>query len=1235
MSVLHQSSIEEPDPLSLLQRYSVSVSSSPNPNQTYNHHQPHHSSRRRAATTSSPTKIHHYSNQTLLSLASASSSSSALLHRHLSLDQQTTIEHSPPSTIRASSSTSRPTRHSPISFLHQSHLQNKTRSQSQSRLQSHLQSQPQSPSPLPSPSHSQSQPLPHSQTQTSTSTWSLNPPNNFSAFNPDLVRHTTKLLKSRDSRTGRLIINQYMKGKEIGRGVHGIVYIGKNMDKIINLPSPTVNKKRSGDELGIQSSPTTSFKHDHDYETVAIKVVRREPRGPKSLRRSQMQREREREASSSKAQLSPLIEAGPTQLLRDVDDKLKKEIAIMKRLRHRHIVQLKEVIDDAKSKKVFMILEFMEGGQVIWQDEITQTPLMTVEQVRRTFRQVLLGLEYLHYQGIIHRDIKPANLLWTADRETVKISDFGVSHLSGVLKRSGSSSNLSSIMNQYQQQHQTSSDGARTTTSLDDQALRKTEGSPAFMAPELCCPVEATPTATPPEVNAVDYFTQCVTTLTSSTTPERTQFARANSGNSHTRVLLDGIPPYRVISHPLAPNTFAKGERPGVGKGIDIWALGVTLFCLLFGRTPFKAPNEYELFNVIWREAVVIPEWAGTERQSLMIDWDHPNHDGPFERDSRELIDLLGKLLTKDPRKRITLEEVKTHPWVLSNLDNTQEWVHETAPVGGDAVHVTNEEVANFSHPRRSDERVQEKPLGGVKQSLRKAAIKLGLQRSTGARDSRTKSISSASASASASACTSPVDRRQLPFQTFAELTLAGHTTTNNCNNHNNNHNQLYNSQSNSNMPHYHPPILASTIASRSVEFGARPSSPLSSPVNHHSSPNNSNVFKRGFHLRGGRTGTPTNPSHNPPSGIEAHDDDIEKLMSNNNRARSKTGPPARSSLGLLKGSAGGCNEEHDGSSSMRSSRRGVSPADFNQTSTEIESNASSPRNSLAACSCSTSGTNNVAIYAQHPHMLTRPVTGMVPNEEADRGKDRAIQRRSLPTSPGPSLLQGLMKSSKGSLKRVVAGTSGPCAKPTMTSTIVTTSSAPNHQDHLEISSKEEEGVKLENARPVKFREALLSRVRQRFKRSKSWVRGNEAESSTATPPPTPSNHHHPNHIDEISSDTVLQTDAEAENEEEEDEGVDGQEEPEMYHDGKKWNYSIRRPPLLNLPTDGSGGGCITSSGTDEEEDDSSSDDDESDGNGNGIGHGRNDSNTFTSTQALHIEIGGGRRRGFSRSEGG
>jgi len=51
-----------------------------------------------------------------------------------------------------------------------------------------------------------------------------------------------------------------------------------------------------------------------------------------------------------------------------------------------------------------------------------------VDQVRPMIRDVVLGLEYLHFQGIIHRDIKPGNLL-IANNGTVKISDFGVSHL--------------------------------------------------------------------------------------------------------------------------------------------------------------------------------------------------------------------------------------------------------------------------------------------------------------------------------------------------------------------------------------------------------------------------------------------------------------------------------------------------------------------------------------------------------------------------------------------------------------------------------------------------------------------------------------------------------------------------------------------------------------------------------------------------------------------------------------
>jgi serine/threonine protein kinase len=54
--------------------------------------------------------------------------------------------------------------------------------------------------------------------------------------------------------------------------------------------------------------------------------------------------------------------------------------------------------------------------------------------------QVCAGLAHAHACGVIHRDIKPQNLLLTADRQTVKIADFGVAKLEateGIITRVG------------------------------------------------------------------------------------------------------------------------------------------------------------------------------------------------------------------------------------------------------------------------------------------------------------------------------------------------------------------------------------------------------------------------------------------------------------------------------------------------------------------------------------------------------------------------------------------------------------------------------------------------------------------------------------------------------------------------------------------------------------------------------------------------------------------------------
>lgn len=115
--------------------------------------------------------------------------------------------------------------------------------------------------------------------------------------------------------------------------------------------------------------------------------------------------------------------------LQVTEKKVLREIAIMKKCRHGQIVQLFEIINDVQESKIFLVMEYMGGGEIKWRDEQGR-PCLRVDQSRRICRDVVLGLEYLHYQGIVHRDIKPANLLWTSDRKNVKITDFGVSHFS-------------------------------------------------------------------------------------------------------------------------------------------------------------------------------------------------------------------------------------------------------------------------------------------------------------------------------------------------------------------------------------------------------------------------------------------------------------------------------------------------------------------------------------------------------------------------------------------------------------------------------------------------------------------------------------------------------------------------------------------------------------------------------------------------------------------------------------
>jgi mitogen-activated protein kinase kinase kinase len=103
-------------------------------------------------------------------------------------------------------------------------------------------------------------------------------------------------------------------------------------------------------------------------------------------------------------------------------DALKREISLLRDLRHPNIVQYLGCGSSVEYLNIF--LEYVAGGSV--QTMLNSYGALPEPLIRSFVRQILNGLSYLHNRDIIHRDIKGANIL-VDNKGTIKISDFGIS----------------------------------------------------------------------------------------------------------------------------------------------------------------------------------------------------------------------------------------------------------------------------------------------------------------------------------------------------------------------------------------------------------------------------------------------------------------------------------------------------------------------------------------------------------------------------------------------------------------------------------------------------------------------------------------------------------------------------------------------------------------------------------------------------------------------------------------
>jgi serine/threonine protein kinase len=223
------------------------------------------------------------------------------------------------------------------------------------------------------------------------------------------------------------------------------------------------------------------------------------------------------------------------------NERLKKEIEVMKNIKHPNIIKLYDVCYQDDS--IYLILEYCVKSD--FSKFLKKRPLKE-KYAQKYLLQISSALRYLFEKNIIHRDLKPHNILVTENND-LKISDFGFARY------------------------------FEKNTLVDTIC-----GSPLYMAPEIM-----------------------------------------------------------------------KNKNYNIKS--DLWSVGIILYEMLSGKTPFKVKTFYNLIKNIDKNPIEFPK-------NIKI--------------SDECNDLLFKLLKKNPDERIEWEDFFNHNW-LKNIYNTDSIIIE------------------------------------------------------------------------------------------------------------------------------------------------------------------------------------------------------------------------------------------------------------------------------------------------------------------------------------------------------------------------------------------------------------------------------------------------------------------------------------------------------------------------------------------------------------------------------
>src|SRR5712691_11243670 len=118
---------------------------------------------------------------------------------------------------------------------------------------------------------------------------------------------------------------------------------------------------------------------------------------------------------------SEVLKEDPTLL-----DRFKQEIKLARRITHRNVLRTHDFGETQGTPYISM--EYLEG--VTLKELIRGRGALPLPVGLRIAKQMCLGLEAAHQEGVVHRDIKPQNMLIIPETGDLKIMDFGIARVS-------------------------------------------------------------------------------------------------------------------------------------------------------------------------------------------------------------------------------------------------------------------------------------------------------------------------------------------------------------------------------------------------------------------------------------------------------------------------------------------------------------------------------------------------------------------------------------------------------------------------------------------------------------------------------------------------------------------------------------------------------------------------------------------------------------------------------------